>query len=422
MSDDGTNNAGRIHVASALFCVALALGCSSEPLTVPGQARPVPGCEAIDARPCNTLDHDCQVSRLELAACMRETQAGLLPRISVMTEQQYVDFINAANGGRLNSNPNHFEVAMTWLGLTQPGSFNWTPQETADVADWFGTYRWREKDVLMIDHGRRADDAASNVALVTAFIRVLRDRDIDIAGWTTAVSVFDVDSNWGADAMYLGESRFFGNRYQAALDGIEPARFDEFALINQGIQEDIAWIRSQPSPYVATNARFPHNFGARASYLAWRRNGVDAVNALFDGKLLTHQLMTSENEENPPPPLKLHDLPRASDDWQYDPIMQSIGAWGLYLSLCQHLDEEAAWSLALKWSGEQLFVYRGVEPNDDETALIWQLDMADEESASALEDALNTYPNSPEVRRSGTFVTLVIETNQAPTDWAFVAN
>jgi len=422
MSDDGTIRARRIHLTRALFCAGLAVGCSSEPLSVPTQARAVPGCEAVDSAPCNVLDHECQVSRLELAACMRQAEAGPLPRISVMTEKQYVDFINAAYEGRQVSKPNHFEIAMTWLGLTEPGSFSWTPQTTADIADWFGTYRWREKDVLIIDHGKRADDAASNVALVAAFIRVLRDRDIDLGAWTTAVSVFDIDSNWGADAMYFGESRFYSNRYQAALDGIEPARFDEFALINQGIQEDIAWIRAQPSTYVATNTRFPYNFGARASYLAWRRNGVDAVNALFDGKLLTHQLMTSENQENPPPTLKLHDLPRASDDWQYDPIMQAIGAWGLFLSLSQRMDQEAAWSLSLKWSGEQLFVYRGVEPNDDQAALIWQLEMADEHSAATLEDVLNTYPDNPEVRRKGTFVTLLIQSNQAPTDWAFVAN
>ena len=288
------------------------------------------------------------------------------------------------------------------------------------MARWFGSYRWRNKDLLIIDHGRPADDVVSNVELVGALIRALRDRDIDIRIWTTQVSVFDIDSNWGADAMYFGEARFFSNRYRAALDGVAPGSFDELALINQGIRDDVAWIPSQPSSMVATNDRFAYNFGARVAYLAWRTGGVDGVNALYDGKLLTHQLMASENEQGPPPELKYHTLPRASEEWEYSPTTTAIGAWGLFLSLSKHLDQDAAWALALKWSGEQLFVHKGVEPNEAETALIWQLEMADEDSAAALEDVLKMYPLTPQVRRTGSFVTLAISSNEAPLEWAFV--
>jgi hypothetical protein len=218
----------------------------------------------------------------------------------------------------------------------------------------------------------------------------------------------------------MSTPQFFSKRYRAALDGKDLTSFDEFAQINAGIHDDIAWIRAQPSTYLATNARFAPNFGARVMYLAWKRGGMDAVNTLFTDKLITRQLMASE--ELALPTLKYHGRPSAPAEWDPNPIVTALGAWGLYLSLGRHLDLDAAWSLALRWSGEHLFVYKGVEPNESATALVWQLETADEAAASSLEAALLAGTPNAKVQRSGSFVTLAIASNQAPLDWAFVAD
>src|SRR6185369_8933783 len=132
----------------------------------------------------------CEKSRFELAACLRGAAGGAPPPLTVMTEQDYVAYINGASEGQ-DPPTNHYEIAMVWLGLTQPGSFNFVPLTTESVADWFGTYRWRKRDLLVIDHGKPANDAASNVALVEALLRALRDRDIQIGTWTNVVGVND---------------------------------------------------------------------------------------------------------------------------------------------------------------------------------------------------------------------------------------
>jgi hypothetical protein len=410
---------------AALLCLALlsnACGAADARQESKSKAVPIAGCEMLDIAPCDTKTRDCQLSRLELAACLRETNVGTLPKVTIMTEQAYVDDVNAAFLGKGLSGTNHFEVAMTWLGLAEAGSFTFVPPTTESVANWFGSYRWRQKEVLVVDHGGPADDEASNVELVAALIQALRDRDTDIAMWTTVVSIFDVDSSWAGDAMYFGEGRFYSNRYQAALDGRSTSGFDEGARINDGIREDIDWIRTQPSPYVATNSRFAHNFGARVAYLAWQRDGAGGVNALWDSKLFTQQLMASESEQGPAPALKYHARPRAPSEWDQDPTVTALGAWGLFLSLSRVLEMDAAWSLALDWSGEQLFVFKGSEGSEDETALVWQLEMADEESASLLEAALSSSAEGAQVKRAGTFVTLALASNQGPLDWAFVVD
>jgi hypothetical protein len=423
MRANETSRVQPVYLPTRLLWLALlTCACGSAREDAPSShSVPIPGCEMLDVTPCDTQAHDCQLSRLELAACLRGTDAGTLPKVNVMTEQAYVDYINTGPAARPLLGTNHFEVAMTWLGLAEPGSFRFVPLETEDVADWFGAYRWRHKEVLVLDHGRPADDAASNVELVAALIQALRDRDTNIAMWTTAVSIFDVDSTWGGDAMYFGEARFYSNRYQAALEG-RGSELDESTRINEGIREDIDWIRTQPSSYVATNSRFAHNFGARAAYLAWQRNGVAAVDTLYDSKLITQQLMASEAEEGPAPTLKYHARPRAPGEWDQDPTVTALGAWGLYLSLSRHLELAEAWPLALDWSGEQLFVFKGAEGSEDETAMVWQLEMANDASAAALEAALTSNASGAQVQRIGTFVTLAIASSDAPLDWAFVVD
>jgi len=416
MSDGAISRVQRNFLATAVLSwAALSSACSGDAQAP--HSRPIPGCEMHDMTPCDAKLRACQEDRFEFAACLRGAIGGAPPPLTLMTEDEYVAYINGTAEGH-DPPVNHYEIAMTWLGLAQPGSFQFVPVTNESVSNWFGTYRWRQRDLLIIDHGKPADDDASNVALVEAMIRALRDRDIQVGTWTTVVSVNDVDSNWGADAMWFGEGHFFSNRYRAALDGTDPATFDEFAQINVGIRDDIAWIRAQPSTYLATNARFAQNFGARAIYLAWKRGGVEAVNFLYADKLITRQLMASE--ELAAPKLKYHARPRAPDEWDQDPVVTALGAWGLYLSLARNFSSEAAWAFSLGWSGEQLFVYKGAAPYENETALVWQLSMTDEPAASSLEAALSTALPNARVQRAGSFVTAAIASNQAALDWAFV--
>jgi len=422
MSENQPYEARPIYLAWALLSCSVLLGaCGDGDETV--HSVPIEGCESLDVTPCDTRERACQSSRLQIAACLRETTAASLPLVNVMTEQSYADNWNAMNAESVRFvGTNHFEVAMTWIGLAQPGAFGYVPVTAETVQDWFGTYRWRHKDLVVIDHGKPADDAASNVELVAALIRALRDRDVEIGPWSTRVAVFDLDSNWGADAMYFGEARFYANRYRDALKGRALSAADEFSQINANVEQDVAWMVAQPSPYLATLSRFSDNFGSRAMSLAWQRGGVPAINELWESKLLTHQLMASETEEGKAPPLKYHARPRAPEGWDQDPIVTALGAWGLFLTLTRHLPTETAWSIALGWRGDQLFVFDRVDTEDTSTGLVWQIETADENAAALLEEELRAVDPSVRVGRTGTFVTLARADLDGSLDWAFVTD
>src|SRR6187549_3685778 len=194
-------------LATAVLCLLVLNNACSSDAPAP-HPRPIPGCETHDISPCDAKLRACQEARFEFAACLRGAVGGAAPPLTLMTEEEYVANINGTSEGH-DPPTNHYEIAMTWLGLAQPGSFQFVPVTKESVSNWFGTYRWRQRDLLVIDHGKPADDSASNVALVEALIRALRDRDIQVGTWTTVVSVNDVDSNWGADAMWFGEGHFF---------------------------------------------------------------------------------------------------------------------------------------------------------------------------------------------------------------------
>src|SRR6478752_7118376 len=95
----------KVRVRSACLPVALLLAtlssaCDSEKLKTsasPPTPRPLAGCETLDLSLCDTRQHDCQLSRLAIAACLRETDARALPQVTIMNPQDYADYWNAQN-------------------------------------------------------------------------------------------------------------------------------------------------------------------------------------------------------------------------------------------------------------------------------------------------------------------------------------
>jgi len=113
-----------MELARLLSLAGLLGGCGDNDELPAKPARPIPGCEGYELTPCDTKGFACQVARLQLASCLREipmTRPPTPPPVTIMTEQEYVDYRNALFSGDGAPSTNHFEVAMTWLGLAQEG-------------------------------------------------------------------------------------------------------------------------------------------------------------------------------------------------------------------------------------------------------------------------------------------------------------
>jgi hypothetical protein len=125
MTDCGFSRVQPNFLGTAVLCLAaLSNACSSDAQAPHSYA--VPGCEMHDITPCDTKVRACQQSHFEFAACLRGAVGGAPPPLTLITEDDYVAYYNAAAEVQ-NLATNHYEIAMTWLGLAQPGSFNFVP-------------------------------------------------------------------------------------------------------------------------------------------------------------------------------------------------------------------------------------------------------------------------------------------------------
>src|SRR3954469_23778144 len=99
MSDFGISRVHPAFLATTVLCVAaLSYACSSDPQTP--HSYPIPGCEMHDLAPCDTRTRACQQSRFEFAACLRGAVGGAPPPLTLMTEDDYVTYINGISAGR----------------------------------------------------------------------------------------------------------------------------------------------------------------------------------------------------------------------------------------------------------------------------------------------------------------------------------
>lgn len=433
----------RLHVITAYpLCLAF-LGCGggddsgAAPLG-PLPQFPVPGCEHIDHSPCDTRMRECDARLFELAACLRGTEPGDLPTITLVSQEQYADYLTGLQHTvfhrPLTDTPfwprvsAQYEAALVLLGLIEPGAL--APQAAVDrrVDLIWGVYRWATKDILMVDHGAPADDPASNFILVHEFIHALQDREVDLQSWETEHSV-DSDSGLAADSVVEGEARLHESRYRASLYGLDPGTLDWHSYFDSVIAQSDQWILEQPSRYLYSGFAFPYDYGSRFVNFAWEANAHEGVLGLFDSPPASTQLlMASVDGVAAAPPVAQVPAPISPSEWTLI-ATNALGAWGTFLVLAPTTTPQVARDLALHWRGDELFIYTtadlfavplqdaAAEPAVTTTAVVWKLELADESSASAV--ALDLQKLSGTVRSQGTSVTFAASDPIAPLDWTF---
>lgn len=403
----------------ALGSLALGLvGCGEEDSNGLGRLSypRMPGCEQIDSAPCDTMQPGCQQVRLELAACLRGSEPGELPPVTLWTEQQYGDALTALLAESPRPTPDHYERALSLLHLVEPGAFSPGPAVMNQVSWVWGFYDPEERDITIIDHGQPADDDTSNALLLHELVHALQDRDVTLRA-------FHEEHDGSFDAMLAstsiveGEAELHESHYVAALLGLDPTQVDWREHFTNRIANGDKWVLEQSSPLVATRSDFPYAYGQRFVDFAWQAGGHQALLALFAAPPTSTQvLLASTDAPNASfTPVELV-APTAPSDWSFV-ADDTLGAWALYLVLTRSATTPDVRAAALAWRGDRLSIYSG--PTTD-TALAWQLELGDEASAALVETNLQAQLGGTWVRRQGTRVVAAAATAAVALDWAFV--
>jgi len=378
---------------------------------------PVPRCEAFEYAPCDTLQTECQRARLALAACLRGSEPGELPPVMLVTEVEYAAALQAQIAAETpRPNPDHWERALSLLGLVETGAFQPSSVIMDQVKQIAGFYDFELQAITLIDHGSPATDARSNMVLLHELVHALQDREENLASYSEA-HIVSYDSYWAVASVSEGEAELHAHRYAASLSGLDPARIDWRDRFERRIAKGDTWTLQQPSPLLATRSAFPYHYGERLADFAWQAGGHEAVRALFaDPPESTWVLMASTDERREPPTVVEPTPPAPPEGWMLDDY-EVLGAWGVILALRE--SAEPFRGAALGWRGDSLAVYSGGSTTS-ETALVWQIEFTDDASATAIAGRLAVSVRGLRVERNAARVTIAGATAPVSLDWAFV--
>jgi hypothetical protein len=374
----------------ALFALFALCACSDgEGIGHLGSAPeyPVPGCEAFDPSPCDVRASSCQTRLYELAACLRGDEPGPLPVVSRMTQEQYVEYLNARIAMQPPPpEPNHFERALVLLGLARSGALG-AQAAVSDLSEWVaGFYRADEQDIVIIDRAA-SNPERDSLILVHEFIHALQDRALGLPAFREA-HAHSIDSLWTINAMIEGEARLHETRYGVSAFGLNPAQVDWQAHFQGAVELGEKDMLDAPSPYVASFRVFPYLWGARYLHFVWRAGGTAAlVEQLAAPPVTTRVLMASLEQAavedfRPVAP----SAPAAPESWTLVEEA-TLGAWGTFLILGRSAARETARAIAHGWRGDGLWIYANA---DAVTAVAWRAEFADEATAVAAERVLAT--------------------------------
>jgi hypothetical protein len=354
---------------------------------------PLDECPDGDYSTCDTRDADCQQRLLELTACVYGVDAPADVPVRVLTEQELFDDLESdpsapPSDADAEALP-HLERALVDLHLLTEGALTKDGGANADlVTRVSGLYRDAERGVVLVDRGEAPDSVETDVALVHELVHALQDATFGLDDWR-GQHPDNPDTELALRSVTEGQATLVQYRVWAAMAGQDANSIDwesTFLRLRNGL---FARARADELPYFAAGETFPSGFGSTLANLAWTTDGATYRAAQFASPpLTTLEILAQNAQQDPPlfgaPPFQ---TPTVSDDYS---TKQDLVLGAFLLALSAHRlgdDSTDPLPLQLAWRGDELLIYAG--PND-ETAWLWQVQVADADTANALQGLADT--------------------------------
>ena len=357
---------------------------------------------------------------MDLAACLRGSEPMRVPTVTSMTKAEFADYLNRRAAENPQPDPNVYETALTLLGILEPGGLSQEALVADDLEFVWGLYRFREKDVIIVDHGVPSDEPAPNSVLVHEFVHALQDADVNLSAFFDEHAT-SYDSYLAAASISEGEARLHQSRFWASLIGLDPGAVDWDEHLLRTAEYGEERVLDADSPFTASYNYFPYEVGARYVHFAFRANGLTGVEELFASPPERAVALMASDTSLSRADWPASEFPElvATDPWLPE-IETTLGAWGTFLHLAELTAPPVAKTTALDLLGDRMTVYTIADSSDaiTETAVVWQLEFGSEASAERVEALVRSSPAS--VARAGTRLVLARTTGSSPLDWALI--
>jgi hypothetical protein len=378
-------------VGISLACPSLT-GCSDEqPDGFDSVAfEPYPGCEAFDYSGCDILDPTCQENTVGLVRCLRGTPGTQVPAIRLMTKEQFEAELRSTVAEEDHTWDQVHEEGYGFLGLLAPGSLvpgAWIESTVKRVA---GSYRWKDKQIIVLvsDGDAERDLEHDTLVLAHEVVHALQDKEYDLRQWFEPAATSD--TNLAAMSVVEGEARLYQTLLAACFWGLPAEGLDltkRFSAYAKFADEELL---KEASPLLHAKSGFPYGHGARFVHLHWQRDGHHGIDGLFAAPpVATHPILLSEHVLAPELAVEIPDQKPVPLDGYELVDSNVLGAYMLYVILTrQGIDSTRVQRWVSDWRGDRLWLFGNKDTN--EVAMTWRVRLASRQSAADLAGAMET--------------------------------
>jgi hypothetical protein len=376
--------------AAALLGISL-VACSGS--NAVSETAPLDECPNLVYSPCDVRRAACQVQLQELAACIYGVFAMPRVPVRVMNEQQLIDELGSEPSDPIETPERvvhpQLERALVDLGLLQAGGLSADGAWVADsVQRMHSVYRDERRGIVLIDRGLPLDGVEEDGWLVHELVHALQDQQYGLESWRQQYAS-DVDTELALRAVTEGQATFVQYRAWAAMAGKDANYVDwvsTFINLRQGL---LASALADASPYLASDPSFPFGFGAVLAHARWQTEGPVYHATQFADPPQTSLGVIAQGLNGTMPSFAAAPFQAPMPSDEFSVVEETVlGAFLLHVSAHQLGDEGTnPFTLSLAWRGDRLWVYSG--PND-QTAWLWQLQVADDTTAQKLHALANT--------------------------------
>jgi len=385
--------------AAALVGSALVACSNPEGVVVP---LPLDECPDADYSTCDTRDAACQTRLAELTACIYGVSAPAQIPVRVLTEQELLDDLGSEPSDE-DATAGPRERALVDLKLLQSGALTDDGAKVADrVKRVDGLYQGAERGIVLLDRGQALDGAKTDALLVRELVHALQDAKYDVAAWREQYPSTP-DTELALRSVTDGQATLAQYRAWAAMSGEDANTIDWTSTFLTLRNQLFASARADELPYFASGETFPYGFGVTLANLAWEAEGPTYRDAQFTTPPQTTLEILAQNAQRDIPTFDAppFQTPVTSDD--YSAVEQTVlGAFLLEL-MAHRLGDDSSdpLPLLLAWRGDTLWTYAGP---DGKTGWIWQLQVADQTTAQALQRLADTAGLTGESKESRLFL------------------
>jgi hypothetical protein len=235
---------------------------------------------------CDIRDRDCQRDVMSAVACMRGGGSGELPRVSVISEDEFLERIASYGAEDPQAQADAEASYALWnrgLALFELAPEGYVRDDA--LADSAGqtaaAYLTDTKEIVIIDRGGGLTDDRAVEIFAHEIVHALQDQDWDLMAfqrqWRTSY-----DSALALDAVIEGEAVHYQILTALELAGRNRDKFSWEHLYNGWNREALREAEADSAPVAFAGLRFPYAFGGSFVSQRWLAHGQAGIDALFE--------------------------------------------------------------------------------------------------------------------------------------------